>query len=54
MPNFEEFINKLEKAGIDSTTMVIAYDQGEGALQQGFGGYYNTLDMKRCLFWMVA
>jgi thiosulfate/3-mercaptopyruvate sulfurtransferase len=36
LPNIEEFINKLEKAGIDNTTLVIAYDQGEGAFAARF------------------
>lgn len=36
LPDIEEFINKLEKAGIDETTMVIAYDQGEGAFAARF------------------
>ncbi|MCM3692775.1 sulfurtransferase [Neobacillus niacini] len=36
LPNIEEFINKLEKAGIDENTKVIAYDQGEGAFAARF------------------
>ncbi|MEH7010385.1 sulfurtransferase [Neobacillus niacini] len=36
LPNIEEFIYKLETAGIDENTTVIAYDQGEGAFAARF------------------
>lgn len=36
MPNIEKFIYKLEEAGIDENTSVIAYDQGEGAFAARF------------------
>jgi thiosulfate/3-mercaptopyruvate sulfurtransferase len=36
MPVLEEFIDKLENAGIDETTVVIAYDNGEGAFAARF------------------
>ncbi len=36
LPNIEEFIHKLERAGIDENTTVISYDQGEGAFAARF------------------
>ncbi|MBV7508011.1 sulfurtransferase [Bacillus sp. sid0103] len=36
MPVLEEFIAKLEKAGIDENKLVVAYDQGEGAYAARF------------------
>ena len=36
LPNLHEFIGKLEQAGIDESTTVIAYDQGEGAFAARF------------------
>jgi thiosulfate/3-mercaptopyruvate sulfurtransferase len=36
MPVLEEFIDKLENAGIDETTVIIAYDNGEGAFAARF------------------
>ncbi|WP_139185559.1 sulfurtransferase [Bacillus sp. OK048] len=36
LPNIEEFINKIQQAGIDENTTVIAYDQGEGAFAARF------------------
>jgi thiosulfate/3-mercaptopyruvate sulfurtransferase len=36
LPNLHEFIEKLEQAGIDESTTVIAYDQGEGAFAARF------------------
>ena len=38
LPIIEELIKKIQQAGIDENTTVIAYDQGEGALLPGFGG----------------
>jgi thiosulfate/3-mercaptopyruvate sulfurtransferase len=35
-PNLHEFIEKLEQAGIDESTTVFAYDQGEGAFAARF------------------
>lgn len=36
LPNLKEFITKLEQAGIDESTTVIAYDNGEGAFAARF------------------
>lgn len=36
LPNLKEFITKLEQAGIDEHTTVIAYDNGEGAFAARF------------------
>ncbi|MDQ1001832.1 thiosulfate/3-mercaptopyruvate sulfurtransferase [Neobacillus niacini] len=36
LPNIEEFTLKLEQAGIDNSTTVISYDQGEGAFAARF------------------
>lgn len=36
LPPIKEFIKKLEHAGIDESTTVIAYDQGEGAFAARF------------------
>ncbi|MGX6442503.1 sulfurtransferase [Neobacillus sp. K501] len=36
LPNLKEFISKLEHAGIDEHTTVIAYDNGEGAFAARF------------------
>src|SRR4051794_8300942 len=36
LPPIKEFISKLEHAGIDENTTVIAYDQGEGAFAARF------------------
>jgi len=36
LPTIHEFIQKLELAGIDESTKVIAYDQGEGAFAARF------------------
>ena len=36
LPSIKEFISKLEHAGIDENTQVIAYDQGEGAFAARF------------------
>ncbi len=36
LPDMEEFIQKLEHAGIDENTTVIAYDRGEGAFAARF------------------
>lgn len=36
LPILKEFIDKLENAGIDETTIVIAYDNGEGAFAARF------------------
>jgi thiosulfate/3-mercaptopyruvate sulfurtransferase len=36
MPSLDEFIRKLENAGIDENTTVIAYDSGEGAYAARF------------------
>jgi thiosulfate/3-mercaptopyruvate sulfurtransferase len=36
LPNIDDFIQKLEQAGIDERTTVIAYDQGEGAFAARF------------------
>jgi thiosulfate/3-mercaptopyruvate sulfurtransferase len=36
LPNLHEFIEKLEQAGIDESTTVIAYDQGVGAFAARF------------------
>jgi thiosulfate/3-mercaptopyruvate sulfurtransferase len=36
LPNMDEFISKLEKNGIDENTVVVAYDNGEGAYAARF------------------
>jgi thiosulfate/3-mercaptopyruvate sulfurtransferase len=36
LPSIADFINKLENAGIDENTVVIAYDNGEGAFAARF------------------
>jgi thiosulfate/3-mercaptopyruvate sulfurtransferase len=36
LPNMDEFISKLEQAGIDENTVVVAYDSGEGAFAARF------------------
>lgn len=36
LPNIEDFIHKLEHAGIDENTTVVTYDQGEGAFAARF------------------
>jgi thiosulfate/3-mercaptopyruvate sulfurtransferase len=36
LPNIEEFIHKLQQAGIDENTTVVSYDQGEGAFAARF------------------
>jgi thiosulfate/3-mercaptopyruvate sulfurtransferase len=36
LPNIPEFVQKLEQAGIDEKTTVVAYDQGEGAFAARF------------------
>ncbi|MCL6572098.1 MAG: sulfurtransferase [Bacillus sp. (in: Bacteria)] len=36
LPRLAEFINKLENSGIDENTVVIAYDNGEGAFAARF------------------
>jgi thiosulfate/3-mercaptopyruvate sulfurtransferase len=37
LPNIEEFVHKLELAGINEKVPVFAYDQGEGAFAARFG-----------------
>ncbi|MDQ0197581.1 sulfurtransferase [Neobacillus ginsengisoli] len=36
LPNVDEFVGKLEQAGIDEHTLVVAYDNGEGAYSARF------------------
>lgn len=36
LPDLKEFIHKLELAGIDKNTIVVSYDQGEGAFAARF------------------
>ncbi|MCM2531877.1 sulfurtransferase [Neobacillus pocheonensis] len=36
LPNLDEFIGKLEQVGIDKNTVVVAYDNGEGAFAARF------------------
>lgn len=36
LPNIDDFIQKLERSGIDESTTVIVYDQGEGAFAARF------------------
>lgn len=36
LPNMDEFISKLEENGIDENTVVVAYDNGEGAFASRF------------------
>lgn len=36
LPNVDEFVGKLEQAGIDEHTVVVAYDNGEGAYSARF------------------
>ncbi|WP_423798905.1 sulfurtransferase [Neobacillus sp. SAB-20_R2A] len=36
LPDLQELVSKLEEAGIDETTTVVAYDQGEGAFAGRF------------------
>jgi thiosulfate/3-mercaptopyruvate sulfurtransferase len=36
LPNMDEFVLKLERAGIDENTTIVAYDQGDGAFSARF------------------